>query len=85
MTDNKGIKLTVQEALNNEDAGRRTIATLPWRVIDRLNLSGGDVIGREGQNKTCAIAYPSPSTEFIPIEEYTRPAAGEGIREMVTL
>ncbi|MGA2162441.1 MAG: hypothetical protein ABSG28_09670 [Methanoregula sp.] len=69
MTDNKGVKLTVQEALNNEGAGRRHSATLPWRVIDRLNLSGGDVIAIEDLNTTCAIAYSSQRTEFIHIDE----------------
>jgi len=39
MTDNNGVKLTVQEALSNEDVSRNMI--LPWRVIDRLNLPGG--------------------------------------------
>jgi len=36
-TDSKTVKLTVQEAIN--DVGR-IIAILPWRVIDRLSLSG---------------------------------------------
>jgi hypothetical protein len=70
MTDNKGVKLTAQEALNNEGAGRRHSATLLWRVIDRRILSGMGVIGTEGLlNTTCVIAYPSQRTEFIHIDE----------------
>jgi len=42
ITDTKGVKLTVQEALINENVGR-DLATLPWRVIDRLHMSGGDM------------------------------------------
>ncbi|HNX18469.1 MAG TPA: CDC48 family AAA ATPase [Methanoregula sp.] len=84
MTDNKGVKLTVQEALSNEDVGRN-IAILPWRVIDRLNLSSGDVIEIEGLNKTYAIAYPSQRTEYIHIDGYTRRSAGVGIGETVTI
>jgi hypothetical protein len=41
MTDNKGVKLTVQEAVSEGIV--RNIAILPWRVIDRLNLSSGDM------------------------------------------
>ncbi len=42
MTDSKGVKLTVKEAVSNEEVGRN-IALLPWQVIDRLNLSGEGV------------------------------------------
>jgi transitional endoplasmic reticulum ATPase len=84
MTDPKGVKLTVQEAINEADVGRN-IAILPWRVIDRLNLSSGDVIEIEGLNKTYAIAYPDQRTEFIHIDGYTRRAAGVGIGETVTV
>jgi transitional endoplasmic reticulum ATPase len=84
MTDNKGVKLTVQEAVSNEDVGRN-IAILPWRVIDRLNLSSGDVIEIEGLNKTFAIAYPDQRTQFIHIDGHTRRAAGVCIGETVTI
>jgi hypothetical protein len=43
MTDSKGVKLTGQEAVS-EDIGRN-IAILPWQVIDRVSLSGGDATG----------------------------------------
>jgi len=84
MTDTKGVKLTVQEAVSEEDVGRN-IAILPWRVIDRLSLSSGDVIEIEGLNKTYAVAYPDQRTEFIHIDGYTRRAAGVGIGETVTI
>jgi transitional endoplasmic reticulum ATPase len=84
MTDSKTVKLTVQEAINEADVGRN-IAILPWRVIDRLNLSSGDVIEIEGLHKTYAIAYPDQRTEFIHIDGYTRRAAGVGIGETVTI
>ncbi|MGD0534402.1 MAG: hypothetical protein ABR999_03035 [Methanoregula sp.] len=84
MTDNKGVKLTAQEALNNEDVGRN-IATLPWRVIDRRILSGRGVIGIEDLNTACTITYPSQGTVFIHINGYTRHAAGGGTREAVIL
>ena len=84
MTDNKGVKLTVQEAVSNEDIGRN-IAILPWQVIDRLNLSSSDVIEIEGLNKTYAIAYPDQRTGYIHIDGYTRRAAGVGIGETVTI
>jgi hypothetical protein len=84
MTDNKGVKLTVQETVSNEDVGRN-IAILPWRVTDRLNLSSGDVIGIEGLNKTYAIAYPDQGTQFIHIDEYNRRFAGVGIGETITI
>ncbi len=41
MTDSTGMKLTEQEAVNEDIV--RNIAILPWQVIDRLNLSGGDM------------------------------------------
>jgi transitional endoplasmic reticulum ATPase len=82
MTDNKSVKLTVQEAVSNEDVGRN-IAILPWRVIDRLNLSSGDVIGIEGLNKTYAIAYPDQRTQFTHIDGYNRRVAGIG--ETITI
>ncbi|MGB8219853.1 MAG: hypothetical protein WCE46_05660 [Methanoregula sp.] len=44
ITDSKTVKLTVQEAINEADIGRN-IALLPWQVIDRLSLSGGDATG----------------------------------------
>ena len=84
MTDSKGVKLTVQEAINEADVGRN-IAILPWRVIDRLNLSSGDVIEIEGLNKTYAVAYPDQRTEYLHIDGYTRRAAGVGIGETVTV
>jgi len=84
MTDNKSVKQTVHEAVSNEDVGRN-IAILPWRVIDRLNLSSGDVIEIEGLNKNYAIAYPDQRTGYIHIDGYTRRAAGVGIGETVTI
>ena len=84
MTDNKGVKLTVQEAVSNEDVGRN-IAILRWRVIDRLNLSSGEVIEIEGLHKTYAIAYPDQRTQFIHIDGYTHRAAGVGIGKTVTI
>ncbi|HVP95515.1 hypothetical protein [Methanoregula sp.] len=83
MTDSKGVKLTV-EGLSNEYPGRN-IAILPWRVIDRLNVSGGDVIEIEGLNKTYAIANPGQRTSFIHIDGETRRAAGVGIGEAPTI
>jgi len=65
MTDSKGVKLTVQEAMS-EDIGRNT-GILPWRVIDRLNVSGRDV-----------IAYLDQRTSFIHIDGYMRHATGIG-------
>lgn len=74
----------MQEAVSNENVGRN-IAILPWRVIDWLNLSSGDVIEIEGLNKTYAIAYPDQRTQFIHIDGYTRRAAGVGIGETITI
>jgi transitional endoplasmic reticulum ATPase len=84
MTDTKSVKLTVQEALSNENVCRN-ITELPWRVIDRLNLSSGDVIEIKGLNKTYAIAYPDQRTGYIHIDGYTRRSAGVGIGETVTI
>jgi hypothetical protein len=80
MTDSNDVKLTVREAVNNDDV-RRKSAILPWRVIGRLNVPGGDAIGIEGLDETCALAYPDQRTRFIHIDGYTRRAAGVGIGE----
>jgi hypothetical protein len=53
MTDSKTVKLTVQEAINEADVGRN-IALIPWRVIDSLNLSGGNATGIDA-DAPCAI------------------------------
>ena len=39
MTDSTDVKLTVRKAVNEGNPGR-SIALLPWRVIDRLNVPG---------------------------------------------
>ncbi|MCX6692458.1 MAG: hypothetical protein NTW33_10555 [Methanoregula sp.] len=83
-TDNNGVKLTVVQEVNNEDVGRNS-AILPLQVIRRLDLFGEDVIGIEGQKKTCTIAFLDQRTGYIDIDGYTRHAAGVGIGEMVTI
>ena len=75
--------MTVVQEVNNEDVGRNS-AILPLQVIRRLDLSGEDVIGIEGQKKTCTIAFLDQRTGYIDIDGYTRHAAGVGIGETVT-
>jgi hypothetical protein len=69
MTDSTDVKLTVREAVNKANAGR---AILLWQVIEQLSLSDGDAdaTGIGGPDKTCAVAYPDPQTEFIPVDGY---------------
>jgi len=42
MTETNGVKLTIKET-RGEDIGRR-MATLPWQVRGRLNISSGDIV-----------------------------------------
>ena len=53
ITDSNTVKLTVQEAINEAEFGRNR-AIHPWRVIDRLSLSGGDATGID-VDAPCAI------------------------------
>lgn len=42
MTETNVVKLTIKETVG-EDIGRR-MATFPWRVRVRLNISSGDIV-----------------------------------------
>ena len=66
MTDSTDVKLTVREAANKADAGR---AILLWQVMEQ-RASGGDAPGIDDPDNTCAVAYPDPQTEFIPVDDY---------------
>jgi hypothetical protein len=69
MLDSNDVKLTVREAVSNEDVGSNS-AILRWRVIYRLSVPNGDATGIEGPNKTFAIVYPDQRTSFIPVDGY---------------
>lgn len=85
MTQNREITLIVQEA-PVQDKGK-DIARISWEIMEKLDLSRGDVIEIEGLYRTYAFVYPSSSqwADSIFIDGNIRRRAGIGIREQATI
>jgi transitional endoplasmic reticulum ATPase len=87
MTDKKGIKLRVAEAL--QDDAYKGIARIDFDVMRDLGIRRGDVISIKGGKETIAIAdkaYPADVGEgIIRIDGIIRRNARTGVSENVTI
>ena len=81
------VKLIVSEAYQR-DVGRK-IVRVPYVVMEKLNISSGDVVEVKGKKTTCAIAWPlSPGDvgdNIIRMDGGLRKNAGVALNEYVSI
>ncbi len=81
------VKLIVSEAYQR-DVGRK-IVRVPYSVMERLNISSGDIVEIKGRKTTCAIAWPLSSGEvgdnIIRMDGGLRKNAGVALNEYVSI
>ena len=81
------VKLIVSEAYQR-DVGRK-IVRVPYIVMEKLNISSGDVVEVKGKKTTCAIAWPlSPGDvgeNIIRMDGGLRKNAGVALNEYVSI
>jgi transitional endoplasmic reticulum ATPase len=81
------VKLIVSEAYQR-DVGRK-IVRVPYVVMEKLNISSGDVVEVKGKKATCAIAWPlSPGDvgdNIIRMDGGLRKNAGVALNEYVSI
>ena len=87
MANNKGTKLRVAEAL--QDDAYRGIARIDFEVMKELGIRRGDIINIKGERETVAIAdkaYPADVGEgIIRVDGIIRKNARTGVSENVTV
>ncbi len=81
------VKLIVSEAYQR-DVGRK-IVRIPYNVMEKLNISSGDIVEIKGKKTTCAIAWPLSSGEvgdnIIRMDGGLRKNAGVALNEYVSI
>ena len=87
MSQNKGIKLRVAEAL--QDDAYRGIARIDFEVMKELEIRRGDIVTIKGERETVAIAdkaYPADVGEgIIRVDGIIRKNARTGVSENIVV